>query len=164
MVPGIAAASGCASYAGIPLTHREHAQSVRFITGNLKNDHLDLPWDQFTSPQETLVFYMGLQSVDIICGELIAHGRDPQTPVAIVEQGTAWHQRTLTGTLSTLPDIVREREVHAPTLVIVGSVVSLRDRLEWFGGADAMGPWPPTAGSEGHAVGWKAEESSSDKD
>lgn len=158
VVPGITAASGCASYAGIPLTHRDHAQSVRFITGNLKNDELNLPWNQFVSPQETLVFYMGLQSLDIICGELIKHGRDADTPVAIVEQGTTRHQRTLTGTLSSLPGIVRDTEVHAPTLLIVGSVVSLRDRLEWFGEAATPGPWPPTAGSEGHAVGWKAEE------
>jgi uroporphyrin-III C-methyltransferase/precorrin-2 dehydrogenase/sirohydrochlorin ferrochelatase len=156
VVPGITAASGCASYAGIPLTHRDHAQSVRFITGNLKSDRVDLPWEQFTGDQETLVFYMGLQGLDTICGELIAHGRSPDTPIAIVEQGTTRHQRTLTGTLATLPGIVNTSEVHAPTLLIIGDVVGLRDRLEWFGEAENPGPWPPTAGSEGHEVGWKA--------
>ncbi len=154
VVPGVTAASGCASYAGIPLTHRDHAQSVRFVTGNLKNDRLELPWEQYTHPEETLVFYMGLKGLDIICRELIAHGRDKDTPIAIVEQGTTRNQRTLIGTLETLPGIVGEREVHAPTLLIIGAVVGLRERLEWFGEADNPGPWPPTAGTE--AVGWKA--------
>ncbi|MEM0952581.1 MAG: siroheme synthase CysG [Pseudomonadota bacterium] len=156
VVPGVTAAAGCASYAGIPLTHRDHAQSVRFITGHLKNGELNLAWDQFGNPHETLVFYMGLASIDIICGQLIAHGRNPATPVALVEQGTTRHQRTLRGTLESLPETVRVNEVHAPTLLIIGTVVALRDQLSWYGESEAPGAWPPTAGEDGHDVGWKA--------
>ena len=155
VVPGITAASGCASYAGIPLTHRDHAQSVRFVTGNLKSDRLDLPWDELVTDRETLVFYMGLKGLGTICSELIAHGRGPATPVAIVEQGTTRNQRTLTGTLGTLAEKVKGVSVHAPTLLIVGDVVTLRDKLEWFGEARESSPWPPVAGVEGHPVGWK---------
>ena len=158
VVPGITAANGCASYAGIPLTHRDHAQSVRFVTGNLESDRVDLPWEQLVSEQETLVFYMGLQGLETICRELVAHGRSADTPVAVVEQGTTRNQRTVIGTLGTLPGIVAERQVHAPTLMIIGTVVGLRDKLEWFGEAEEPGPWPPTAGVEGHEVGWKAQE------
>ena len=156
VVPGVTAAAGCASYAGIPLTHRDHAQSVRFITGHLKNGELNLAWNEFGNPRETLVFYMGLASIDIICSQLVAHGRDPATPVALVEQGTTRHQRTLLATLKTLPDTVRTKEVHAPTLLIIGSVVALRDQLAWFGESEKPGVWPPTAGEDGHEVGWKA--------
>ena len=156
VIPGITAASGCAAYAGIPLTHREHAQTVRFVTGNLKSDRVDLPWEQLVVPQETLVFYMGLQGLDTICSSLVAHGRSADTPAALVEQGTTRNQRTLIGTLGTLPEEVSNVEVHAPTLLIVGEVVALRDSLKWFGEAENPGAWPPTAGSEGHEVGWKA--------
>ena len=106
--------------------------------------------------QETLVFYMGLQGLDTICRELIAHGRAAETPVAVIEQGTTRNQRTITATLGTLPGVVAERQVHAPTLLIIGTVVGLREKLEWFGEAEEPGPWPPTAGVEGHEVGWKA--------
>ncbi len=157
VVPGITAASGCAAYAGIPLTHRDHAQSVRFVTGHLKDRQLDLPWKEFVSPQQTLVFYMGLQGLARICEQLIAHGRSPDTPVALVEQGTTRHQRTLIGTLATLPEKVTGTEVHAPTLLIVGEVVGLRERLAWFGEATNPGSWPPNAGAEEHPVGWKAD-------
>ncbi|MEE4660102.1 MAG: siroheme synthase CysG [Halieaceae bacterium] len=149
VVPGITAASGCASYAGIPLTHRDYAQSVRFITGHLKDGDLKLPWNQFCNVSETLVFYMGLASVDIICSELVANGRSPETPVALVEQGTTRHQRTLRGTLATLPDLVQRSEVNSPTLLIIGDVVALRDKLAWFGEAENPGSWPPAAGVEG---------------
>ena len=157
VVPGITAASGCASYAGIPLTHRDYAQSVRFVTGNPKSGDVDLPWSQLVSPQETLVFYMGLQGLETICTQLIAHGRGAATPAALVEQGTTRNQRTLSATLETLVAKVGETEVHAPTLLIVGEVVALRERLKWFGESDAPGAWPPTAGSEAHPVGWKAD-------
>ncbi len=157
VVPGVTAASGCAAYAGIPLTHREHAQSVRFVTGNLKNNRLDLPWQEFGNPQETLVFYMGLKSLAQICEQLVAHGREVSTPAALVEQGTTRHQRTLIGSLGTLPEQVARASVHAPTLLIVGAVVGLRNRLEWFGEARDPGGWPPTAGTEDHPVGWQAD-------
>lgn len=132
VVPGITAASGCASYAGIPLTHRDHAQSVRFITGHQRDGTLDLPWSELTTPGQTLVFYMGLNGLETICAQLIRHGQAADMPAALIEKGTSQRQRVFTGTLETLPDIVRRGEARAPTLIIVGHVVSLRDRLNWF--------------------------------
>ncbi|WP_071872690.1 siroheme synthase CysG [Atopomonas hussainii] len=132
VVPGITAASGCAAYAGIPLTHRDHAQSVRFITGHLKDGSLNLPWSELVAPSQTLVFYMGLVGLGEICRELIAHGRAANTPAALVQQGTTPQQRVFTGTLANLAELVAEHEVHAPTLVIVGEVVQLQERLQWF--------------------------------
>nr|A4XUX3.1 RecName: Full=Siroheme synthase; Includes: RecName: Full=Uroporphyrinogen-III C-methyltransferase; Short=Urogen III methylase; AltName: Full=SUMT; AltName: Full=Uroporphyrinogen III methylase; Short=UROM; Includes: RecName: Full=Precorrin-2 dehydrogenase; Includes: RecName: Full=Sirohydrochlorin ferrochelatase [Pseudomonas mendocina ymp] len=135
VVPGITAASGCAAYAGIPLTHRDHAQSVRFVTGHLKDGSSNLPWKDLVAPGQTLVFYMGLVGLYGICEQLIAHGRSAATPAALVQQGTTQNQRVFTGTLETLPQLVAQHEVHAPTLVIVGEVVTLRDKLAWFEGA-----------------------------
>ncbi|MGY4495775.1 siroheme synthase CysG [Pseudomonas sp. TE3610] len=135
VVPGITAASGCAAYAGIPLTHRDHAQSVRFITGHLKDGTSDLPWSDLVAPAQTLVFYMGLVGLPTICQQLIEHGRAADTPAALVQQGTTVNQRVFTGTLADLPRLVAEHEVHAPTLVIVGEVVQLREKLAWFEGA-----------------------------
>ena len=135
VVPGITAASGCAAYAGIPLTHRDHAQSVRFVTGHLKDGSSNLPWKDLVAPGQTLVFYMGLVGLSGICEQLIAHGRSGATPAALVQQGTTQNQRVFTGTLETLPQLVAQHEVHAPTLVIVGEVVTLRDKLAWFDGA-----------------------------
>ncbi|SDI15828.1 siroheme synthase CysG [Pseudomonas panipatensis] len=134
VVPGITAASGCAAYAGIPLTHRDYAQSVRFVTGHLKDGTTDLPWRDLVAPGQTLVFYMGLVGLPAICEQLIAHGRAADTPAALVQQGTTLNQRVFTGTLADLPQLVAEHEVHAPTLVIVGEVVTLRDKLAWFEG------------------------------
>lgn len=135
VVPGITAASGCAAYAGIPLTHRDHAQSVRFVTGHLKDGSSNLPWQDLVAPGQTLVFYMGLVGLPGICAQLIAHGRSGATPAALVQQGTTQNQRVFTGTLATLPELVAAHEVHAPTLVIVGEVVNLREKLAWFEGA-----------------------------
>lgn len=132
VVPGITAASGCAAYAGIPLTHRDHAQSVRFVTGHLKDGSTDLPWIDLVAPGQTLVFYMGLVGLPQICQALIDHGRAADTPAALVQQGTTQNQRVFTGTLANLPQLVAEHEVHAPTLVIVGEVVTLREKLAWF--------------------------------
>jgi uroporphyrin-III C-methyltransferase/precorrin-2 dehydrogenase/sirohydrochlorin ferrochelatase len=132
VIPGITAASGCACYAGIPLTHRDYAQSVRFITGHLKDGSIDLQWSELVSPTQTVVFYMGLVGLRAICSQLIAHGRDAQTPIALVEKGTTPEQRVITGTLRTLPDIVAALDVHAPTLLIVGEVVKLHASLSWF--------------------------------
>lgn len=146
VVPGITAASGCACYSGIPLTHRDHAQSVRFVTGNLKNDGVDLPWAELVNEQETVVFYMGLNGLETICAELRAHGRAADTPVALIEQGTTAHQRTLVGTLATMADIVAGHTVHAPTLIIVGGVVTLHPRLSWYGESREPGSWPAPSG------------------
>ncbi|WP_339511987.1 siroheme synthase CysG [Pseudomonas sp. RL_15y_Pfl2_60] len=137
VVPGITAASGCAAYAGIPLTHRDHAQSVRFVTGHLKDGSSDLPWNELTASSQTLVFYMGLVGLPVICQQLIAHGRAANTPAALIEQGTTQNQRVYTGTLADLPTLVAEHAVRAPTLVIVGEVVQLRKQLAWFEGAQA---------------------------
>jgi len=135
VVPGITAASGCSAYGGIPLTHRDYAQSVRFVTGHLKDGTSNLPWNDLVAPAQTLVFYMGLVGLPTICAELIRHGRAASTPAALVQQGTTRNQRVFTGTLADLPDLVAQHEVHAPTLVIVGEVVQLRDKPAWFEGS-----------------------------
>ena len=132
VVPGITAAAGCASYAGIPLTHRELAQSVVFVTGHLKDGTMDLNWPALAQPRQTVVFYMGLQGLDVLCRELAAHGLPGSTPAALIQQGTLPQQRVLEGTLETLPGIVARGEVKAPTLVIIGEVVRMRERLQWF--------------------------------
>jgi uroporphyrin-III C-methyltransferase/precorrin-2 dehydrogenase/sirohydrochlorin ferrochelatase len=132
VVPGITAASGCSAYSGIPLTHRHHAQSVRFLTGHTKNKRLDLDWTSLLDNQQTLVFYMGLVSLEEICRELIAHGRDKDTPAALIEKGTTVNQRVIVGSISTLPDKVKSAEVRAPTLLIIGSVVLIHKELSWY--------------------------------
>ncbi len=133
IVPGVTAANGCAAYAGIPLTHRDYAQSVLFVTGHLKDGSMDLNWPALVQPAQTVVVYMGLTGLDILCRELIAHGVRADMPAALVEQGTTSKQRVLIGDLSSLPDVVAHQDVHAPTLVIVGEVVTLHDQLKWFG-------------------------------
>ncbi|MFK5736428.1 siroheme synthase CysG [Pseudomonas urmiensis] len=138
VVPGITAASGCSAYGGIPLTHRDHAQSVRFVTGHLKDGTSNLPWDDLVAPAQTLVFYMGLVGLPTICAELIRHGRAASTPAALIQQGTTRNQRVFTGTLADLPELVARHEVHAPTLVIVGEVVQLREKLAWFEGSQQV--------------------------
>jgi uroporphyrin-III C-methyltransferase/precorrin-2 dehydrogenase/sirohydrochlorin ferrochelatase len=135
VVPGITAANGAACYAGIPLTHRDYAQSVRFVAGYLKNDTVNHDWNTFQSTTETLVFYMGLMGLPVICEQLQAHGRSPDTPVALVERGTTMEQNILLGTLATMVDVVAQHQPTAPTLIIVGDVVRLHETLAWFGQA-----------------------------
>ena len=132
VVPGITAANGCSAYAGIPLTHRDHAQSVRFVTGHLKDGSTNLPWQELVVPGQTVVFYMGLVGLPEICRQLIAHGRDPLTPIALIQQGTTANQKVLSSTLADMPALVEQTEIKPPTLLIVGEVVSLRDKLKWF--------------------------------
>ena len=132
IVPGITAASGCASYAGIPLTHRDHAQSVRFLTGHLKNGILNLDWENLVQSHETLVFYVGLQSITEICRKLIEHKMLVSTPIALVQQGTTKTQRVLVGELQSMPKLVEETELKAPAIIIIGTVVTLRKKLNWF--------------------------------
>jgi len=132
VVPGITAAVGIASYAGIPLTHRDYAQSVVFATGHLKDNTCDLNWDALAAKNQTVVFYMGLKGLPVIAQYLIAHGREPSTPAALVQKGTTPEQRVFTGTLATLPSIVEREEIKAPTLIIVGEVVALHEKLNWF--------------------------------
>jgi len=132
VVPGITAASGVASYAGIPLTHRDHAQSCMFVTGHLKDDTMNLDWEQLARPRQTVVVYMGLQGLATLCAKLVEHGMPDTTPIAIVQQGTTHNQRVVTGTLADLPQKQEVEQLHAPTLIIVGGVVSLREKLSWF--------------------------------
>jgi uroporphyrin-III C-methyltransferase/precorrin-2 dehydrogenase/sirohydrochlorin ferrochelatase len=136
IVPGITAASGCASYAGIPLTHRDFAQSVRFVTGHTKDGKLSLDWGNLASSRDTLVFYMGLGAVEEICGQLGQHGMPLDRPAALVEHGTTARQKVYTGTIATLSD--RIAGTQSPSLLIIGEVVSLHETLSWFeGSADA---------------------------
>jgi uroporphyrin-III C-methyltransferase / precorrin-2 dehydrogenase / sirohydrochlorin ferrochelatase len=132
VVPGITAASGVSTYAGIPLTHRDHAQSCVFVTGHLKDGTMNLDWDLLARHNQTIVVYMGLQGLPTLCEQLVIHGLPLETPIAIVQQGTTHNQRVVTGTLGTLPDDPVIHELHAPTLIIVGGVVTLRDKLAWF--------------------------------
>lgn len=131
VVPGITAASGCSAYAGIPLTHRDYAQSVRFITGHLKNDTCDLPWAEFVQGQQTLVFYMGLSGLKVICDSLIQQGMRETMPVALVSKGTTPEQKVYVSDLANIYELSRLEEVKAPTIIIVGDVVLLRDKLKW---------------------------------
>lgn len=132
VVPGITAASGCASYAGIPLTHRDHAQSVTFVTGHLKDGTMDLNWSALAQPHQTLVFYMGLAGLPIIVERLIAHGVPATMPIALIQQGTTHKQRVYSGTLETIIAMVERDPPEPPTLIMVGEVVRLREKLSWF--------------------------------
>jgi len=132
VVPGITAAAGCSSYSGIPLTHRDYAQSVRFITGHLKNGTTNLPWPELAVDNQTTVFYMGLMGLPVICEQLIAHGMAESTPIALVQKGTTRDQKVVIATLSTMVETLKTDPVSAPTLIIVGKVVSLHDKLNWF--------------------------------
>jgi uroporphyrin-III C-methyltransferase/precorrin-2 dehydrogenase/sirohydrochlorin ferrochelatase len=137
VVPGITSASGCAAYAGIPLTHRDHAQACVFVTGHSKHGRLDLNWNALIQPRQTVVVYMGLSSLADITREFIAHGAEPATPAAVIDSGTRRGQRVATGTLETLADEAAGAEIRGPALIIIGSVVTLHDKLSWFAGADA---------------------------
>ncbi|MGV8933910.1 MAG: siroheme synthase CysG [Gallionellaceae bacterium] len=132
VVPGITAASGVSTYAGIPLTHRDYAQSCVFVTGHLKDNSMDLDWEMLARPKQTIVVYMGLQGLDMLAAQLIKHGLPGSTPAAIVQQGTTPNQRVITGTLATLPGDPAVKTLQAPTLIIIGGVVSLRNKLTWF--------------------------------
>lgn len=133
VVPGITAASGCSAYAGIPLTHRDYAQSVRFLTGHLKEGSPELPWNELVYQNQTLVLYMGLVGLEKICENLIAHGQRPDMPVALVSKGTTPEQKVVVGTLADIASKVAEHQIQAPTLTIIGDVVSLREQLQWQG-------------------------------
>ena len=131
VVPGITAASGCSAYAGIPLTHRDYAQSVRFLTGHLKEGSPELPWHELVYENQTLVLYMGLVGLEKICAQLIAHGQRPNMPVALISKGTTPEQKVVVGTLADIALKVTEHQIQAPTLTIIGEVVSLREQLQW---------------------------------
>jgi len=132
VVPGVTAANGCAAYAGIPLTHRDHAQACVFVTGHEKDGQLNLNWKSLIQPRQTVVLYMGLTSLDDITRGFISNGAAPSTPAAVIENGTRAGQRVISGTLENLLEKTTTAEVKSPALIIVGSVVALRDKLSWF--------------------------------
>ena len=133
VVPGITAASGCSSYAGIPLTHRDYSQSCRFVTAHLKNGTTNLPWEEFIIDQQTIVFYMALSGANYICEKLMEYGMDKDMPIAIIEKGTMPEQKVYISSLIELPDLLEREDIHAPTLMIVGEVVKLNEKLNWYG-------------------------------
>jgi uroporphyrin-III C-methyltransferase/precorrin-2 dehydrogenase/sirohydrochlorin ferrochelatase len=142
VVPGITAASGCATYSGIPLTHRDYAQSVVFVTGHLQDGSVDLNWKALAHPNQTLVFYMGLHGVGVLSERLIAHGLGVDTPVALIQQGTTQNQRVIITDLQSLEPTVREEAVKPPSIIIVGEVVRLHEKLEWFHPLPGADPRP----------------------
>jgi uroporphyrin-III C-methyltransferase/precorrin-2 dehydrogenase/sirohydrochlorin ferrochelatase len=142
VVPGVTAAAGCASYSGIPLTHRDYAQSVVFVTGHLRDGSVDLNWKALAHPNQTIVFYMGLHGVGVISRELIAHGLPSNTPVALVQQGTTLNQRVIITELDQLADTVERERLKPPTILIVGEVVRLHEKLDWFRPAPGVDPRP----------------------
>ncbi|MDD5295439.1 MAG: uroporphyrinogen-III C-methyltransferase [Rhodocyclaceae bacterium] len=133
VVPGITAAIGVSAYSGIPLTHRDYAQACIFVTGHLKDGTMNLDWAGLARPRQTVVVYMGLMGLPVLCQKLMEHGLPGTTPMAVVQQGTTPSQRVVTATLETMPAAVLEAGLKAPTLIIVGEVVSLREKLNWFG-------------------------------
>lgn len=132
VVPGVTAASGCSTYAGIPLTHRDYSQSCTFVTGQLKEGELDLNWTALVQPRQTVVVYMGLAGLPVLSQRLLEHGLDPTTPAALVQQGTTEHQKVWVSTISELPDVAEREQPVAPTLIIIGQVVNLHHSLKWF--------------------------------
>lgn len=132
VVPGITAALGSSAYAGIPLTHRDYSQSVVFVTGHLKDGSMNLNWKGLAQPNQTIVFYMGLKGLPVICEKLMEHGLPADLPMALVQQATTPRQRVFTGTLGTMPELIANEEIKPPTLIIVGNVVKLHDKLNWY--------------------------------
>ena len=132
VVPGVTAAAGCAAYSGFPLTHRDHAQAVTFVTGHLKDGTVNLDWAALARPNQTVVFYMGIGAAGEICRQMIKHGMPSLTPAAVIRNGTLPDQQTLLATLGTLAQRVEETGIKPPALIVVGSVVSLHAKLDWF--------------------------------
>ena len=132
VVPGITAANGVSCYAGIPLTHRDYAQSCTFVTGHMKDERLTLEWDSLAKPNQTIVIYMGLLALSQICEQLIKHGASKGLPIAVVEQGTTSGQKVVSGSLSDITQKVDKKKLQSPSLIIIGDVVRLRKKLNWF--------------------------------
>jgi uroporphyrin-III C-methyltransferase/precorrin-2 dehydrogenase/sirohydrochlorin ferrochelatase len=139
VVPGVTAASGVAAYAGIPLTHRDYAQSCLFVTGHLKDGTADLDWPNLVRPRQTVVVYMGLSGLSDICRHMILHGAAPDLPVAVVQDGTISTQRTVIGTLTNVTERVVQAGLQSPCLTIIGDVVKLHDSLAWYWTSASVG-------------------------
>jgi len=131
VVPGITAAAGCGAYAGIPLTHRDHAQACVFLTAHGRDGALDIDWEMLLRPAQTVAVYMGLSNLGLLTGQAIARGADPDTPAAVIEKGTRPDQRVITGRLADLAAKAEAADVTGPAMIIIGSVVTLRERLRW---------------------------------
>jgi len=142
VVPGITAASGCATYSGIPLTHRDYAQSVVFVTGHLQDGSVDLNWKALAHSNQTIVFYMGLHGVGVMSTQLVKHGLPAGTPVALVQQGTTQNQRVVVSDLEHLAETVTQEQIRPPTIIIVGKVVELHEKLQWFHPQPGADPRP----------------------
>jgi uroporphyrin-III C-methyltransferase/precorrin-2 dehydrogenase/sirohydrochlorin ferrochelatase len=132
VVPGVTAAAGCAAYAGIPLTHRDHAQACVFVTGHAKDGEVDLNWEALIQPHQTIAVYMGLSMIEALTGSFIRHGMAQDMPVAVIDNGTRQAQRVVTGTIADIATKVTNAELKGPAIIIIGTVVTLRDRLAWF--------------------------------
>jgi uroporphyrin-III C-methyltransferase/precorrin-2 dehydrogenase/sirohydrochlorin ferrochelatase len=132
VIPGITAASGCASYAGIPLTHRDYAHTCIFVAGHLKDGSMDLNWDALIQPRQTIAVYMGVMGLEELCRELIARGMSEQMPAALVQQGTTHKQKVYIGNLGNLPDFPKQNDIKPPTMIIIGEVVKCHEKLAWF--------------------------------
>ncbi len=137
IVPGITAASGCASYSGIPLTHRDYAQTCIFVTGHMKDDKLDLNWDALVKPRQTIAIYMGVKGIDTLCEQLIKHGMDKTKPVALIEKGTMLDQKVYIETLAGLAQLVKSKSISPPSMIIIGDVVKLHEKLAWYQGSES---------------------------
>ena len=149
VVPGITAAAGCAAYAGIPLTHRDHAQTCVFVTGHGKDGKVELNWTALIQPHQTVAIYMGLATIGRVMAQFIAHGASPELPVAVIDNGTRKRQRVVTGTLADIAEKTAAAGLKGPSIIIIGTVVSLRGRLDWFEPHVEHGPLPA---GEGDAV------------
>ena len=136
VVPGITAASGCSAYAGIPLTHRDYAHACVFVTAHGKEGVLGLDWDVLLRPMQTVAVYMGLSSLKDLSEQFVARGADPNTPAAIIDNGTRPNQRVAVGTIATIDKIAKSASMQGPSMIIIGEVVRLRDRLRWFSEQD----------------------------
>ncbi len=140
-VPGVTSASAAATFAGVPITHRDCTSSVAFITGHERADRNDtsVAWDKISTGVGTLVFYMGIKNLPSITANLMKHGRDPKTPVAVVRWASMPYQRSVVGTLDTIADIVKDKGIKPPALTIVGDVVNYRKKLDWYEGRPLFG-------------------------
>ncbi len=137
--PGVTAAIGASAYAGIPLTHRDHAQACVFVTGHGRDGKIDLDWPALIQPRQTVAIYMGLRNLEALTAEFIARGASPDLPAAIVDNATRANQRVIVGALGTLAAKARAAGLKGPSIVIVGSVVSLRDKLDWYAPGSSTG-------------------------
>ncbi|MGH8028072.1 MAG: uroporphyrinogen-III C-methyltransferase, partial [Pseudoxanthomonas sp.] len=140
VIPGITAAVACAAYAGIPLTHRDHAQSLRLVTAHCKDSLDTLDWGALAQEKQTLAVYMGVAGLEKVRERLLLAGVAPHLPFALVENGSRPQQRVITGTLASLPDNARHHDVQSPALLILGEVAALADSLHWFGAAPLATP------------------------